>query len=58
MARSIERELPYLHADCELKLEHLQQAIDLQRHLGAIKAPIAAADMVDLGFLPLAAASA
>jgi ABC-type nitrate/sulfonate/bicarbonate transport system substrate-binding protein len=58
MARSIQRELRYLHADCELKLEHLQQAIDLQRRLGAIKAPMAAADMVDLGFLPAATAAA
>lgn len=58
MARSIERELRYLHADCELKLEHLQQAIDLQRLLGAIKTPIAAADMVDLGLLPAATAAA
>lgn len=58
MARSIERELRYLNSDCGLQLEHLQQAIDLQRQLGAIKRPLAAADLVDLAFLPLAAATA
>ena len=52
MARSIERERPYLHADGGLEAGHLQQAIDLQRRLGAITAPISAADLLDLRYLP------
>lgn len=58
MMRSIERERPYLYADCALKLEHLQEAIDLQRRLGAINTPVTAADMVVPGFAPAAMAAA
>lgn len=58
MMQSIERELPYLYADCHLKLEHLQQAIDLQRRLGAIKTQIEAADMFVPGISPAAMADA
>src|SRR5688572_27743489 len=40
MARSIEREIEGLHFDREVDLEGLQQAVDLQRRLGAIKQPL------------------
>lgn len=52
MTRSIERERPYLYADCELELEHLQQAIDLQRRLGAIHVQMTAAEMFAPGLTP------
>jgi NitT/TauT family transport system substrate-binding protein len=52
MARSIERERAGLHADGEIELESLQQAIDLQRRLGAFQVPLRAADIVDLTHLP------
>lgn len=52
MARSIERERPGLHADGEVELDALQQAIDLQRRLGAFDVPMRAADIVDLDHLP------
>ena len=52
MKRSIERELSGLHYDCELDMIGLQQAIELQERLGAIKGPMKAADISDLRFLP------
>ncbi len=58
MMRSIERERPFLYADCELSLEHLQQTIELQRRLGAISTQIAAADMFAPGLTPAAMAPA
>lgn len=58
MTRSIERELPYLHADCDLQLEHLQQAVDLQRRLGAINTQMEAADMFVAGMTPVGMATA
>ncbi len=51
MARSIERELAGLHFDGEIDMRGLQQVIDLQTRLGAIKAPLRAEDIVDLQFL-------
>ena len=58
MARSIARERPYLYADCDLKLEHLQQAVDLQRRLGAIDVQMSAKDMFAPGFAPAAMTAA
>lgn len=52
MAKSIEREASGLHFECEVDMCGLQQAIDLQRRLGAIKQPMRAEDIVDLRFLP------
>ena len=53
MARSIEREFSGLHCDGEIEMRALQQAIDLQMRLGAIKQPLRAEDIVDLRFLPV-----
>lgn len=52
MARSIEREKSGLHFDGQIDMRGLQQAIDLQMRLGAIKQPMLARDIVDLRFLP------
>jgi NitT/TauT family transport system substrate-binding protein len=52
MQRANARELPDLGWDCRLDLGGLQQAIDLQLRLGAIKAPMRTAEIVDLSFLP------
>ena len=52
MRRSIERELSGLHYDCQVDMPGLQQAIDLQQRLGAIKGPMTASDIADLRFLP------
>jgi NitT/TauT family transport system substrate-binding protein len=54
MRRSIEREAPGLHGECEIVLDDLQAAIELQRRLGAFAAPLEAADLVDLSHLPTA----
>jgi NitT/TauT family transport system substrate-binding protein len=51
MARSIARELEGLHFDGEVDLAGLQQAIDLQRRLGAIKHSLRARDIVDSRFV-------
>ncbi len=51
MAKSIEREIGGLHYDGEIDLRGLQQAIDLQLRLGALKQPLLAQDIVDLRFL-------
>jgi NitT/TauT family transport system substrate-binding protein len=52
MRRAIEREGPDLHCDGVVDMHGLQQAIDLQRELGAVSVPMRAADIVDLRFLP------
>jgi ABC-type nitrate/sulfonate/bicarbonate transport system substrate-binding protein len=58
MAKSIGRERPYLHCDCDVDPAHVQTAIELQRELGAVKAPLAAADIIVPGFTPAAYAAA
>src|SRR3972149_2096899 len=58
MARALAADAHGLHFDCRPDMAGLQQAIDLQRRLGAIKAPMRAEDIVDLRFLPEAAAVA
>jgi NitT/TauT family transport system substrate-binding protein len=58
MAKSIERELAGLHFDGEVDMRGLQQAIDLQKRLGAIdRAPNAEA-IVDFRFQPKRASAA
>jgi ABC-type nitrate/sulfonate/bicarbonate transport system substrate-binding protein len=57
MARSIERELPDLHFDCEIDLEGLDAAIALQRRLGSVPGPLRREDIVDLRFQRALAAS-
>lgn len=52
MNRALAREAPGLHPDCVPDMEGLQQAIDMQTHLGAIKKPMRAEEIVDLSFLP------
>ncbi len=52
MRRSLAREAPGLHANCDPDMEGLRQAIVLQQRLGAIKTPMRAEDIVDLRFLP------
>ncbi len=52
MAKSIAREIGGLHFDGEIDMRGLQQAIDLQVRLGALKRPLRAQDIVDLRFLP------
>ncbi|MEO8442118.1 MAG: ABC transporter substrate-binding protein [Betaproteobacteria bacterium] len=52
MKNSIARELAGLHYDGEIQLRSLQQAVDLQARLGAIKQSLHAEDIVDLQFLP------
>jgi NitT/TauT family transport system substrate-binding protein len=52
MAKSIERESSGLHFDGEIDMPGLQQAIDLQVRLGALKQPLHARDIVDLHFVP------
>jgi NitT/TauT family transport system substrate-binding protein len=51
MEKSIAREMSGLHFDGEVDMQGLQQAIDLQRRLGAIEQPVAAKDLVDSRFL-------
>ena len=45
-ARAVARERPHAATDCVLDLEGLQQAIELQRVLGAFDHPLRAADIV------------
>jgi len=52
MAKSIDHEIKGLHFDGEIDMRGLQQAIDLQVRLGAIKQSMRAQDIVDLRFLP------
>lgn len=55
MLRAIERERPDLHYDCRVDMAGLDQAIALQRRLGAFTTPIDGASITDLRFLPEAA---
>jgi len=51
--RAIARESSGLHSDCKPDMHLLlQEAIQLQRRLGAAKKPAKAGDIVDLKFLP------
>jgi ABC-type nitrate/sulfonate/bicarbonate transport system substrate-binding protein len=50
MLRSIERELPDLHFDCEIDMEGLAAAIALQRRLGSVPASLALSDILDSRF--------
>ena len=50
MARSIEREIGSLHFDCEIDVEGLGNAIDLQRKLGAVQHPMSIEDVADFRF--------
>jgi len=52
MARALAADAQGLELDCTPDIEGLQQAIDLQRRLGAIKESMRALDIVDLRFLP------
>ncbi len=52
MAKSIRREAEDLHSEGEIDMTGLQQAIDLQRRLGAFEAPLDPAVITDLRFLP------
>ena len=52
MMKSIRREAADLHADGEVDLRGLRQAIDLQLRLRAFANPMAVEDIVDLRFLP------
>jgi NitT/TauT family transport system substrate-binding protein len=54
MSKSIAREMRGLHFDCEVDMPGLQQAIDLQKRLGAIEKLLRAEDIADLRFLPVA----
>ncbi len=55
MLKSIDREFDDLHFDCEIDCEGLQAALELQRKLGAVRGPLAVADIVDDRFcLPAA----
>ena len=51
MASAIAREKSGLHSDGVIEMPALQQAIDLQVRLGAIKQAMRTGDIVDLGFL-------
>ena len=50
MTRSIERELPDLHFDCEIDMEGLAAAIALQQRLGSVPASLLLNDIVDPRF--------
>lgn len=52
MAGANQREQADLRWDCRPDLDGLREAISLQQRLGAIQAPLEAADIVDLRFLP------
>jgi ABC-type nitrate/sulfonate/bicarbonate transport system substrate-binding protein len=55
MMRSIERELPDLHFDCEVDMEGLAAAIALQQRLGGVPASLRLNDIVDPRFTVIAA---
>jgi ABC-type nitrate/sulfonate/bicarbonate transport system substrate-binding protein len=55
MTRSIERELPDLHFDCEVDMEGLAAAIALQQRLGSVPASLRLNDIVDPRFTVIAA---
>jgi hypothetical protein len=52
MSKSIAREMNGLHFDGEVDMPGLEQAIQLQKRLGAIAQPMPADDIVDLRFVP------
>jgi NitT/TauT family transport system substrate-binding protein len=52
MAKSIARESPDLHSECDVDLDGLRQAVDLQLRLRAFSTPLRVEDIVDLRFLP------
>jgi ABC-type nitrate/sulfonate/bicarbonate transport system substrate-binding protein len=52
MSKSIAREMNGLHFDGEVDMPGLEQAIQLQKRLGAIAQPMPAEDIVDLRFVP------
>jgi ABC-type nitrate/sulfonate/bicarbonate transport system substrate-binding protein len=56
--RAVARERPHVARDCAVDMEGLQEAIELQRTLGAFTQPLRAADIADLRFLPERAATA
>lgn len=51
MRRSINREIGSLHFDCEIDVEGLENAIDLQQKLGAVQRPMKIEDVADFRFL-------
>ncbi|HEY7247734.1 MAG TPA: ABC transporter substrate-binding protein [Xanthobacteraceae bacterium] len=55
MMRSIERELPDLHFDCEVDMEGLAEAMALQQGLGSIPASLRLNDILDPRFTTIAA---
>ena len=55
MMKSIERELPDLHFDCEVDMEGLAAAIALQQRLGSVPASLRLSDMLDQRFTMSAA---
>jgi ABC-type nitrate/sulfonate/bicarbonate transport system substrate-binding protein len=55
MTRSIERELPDLHFDCEVDMEGLAAAIALQQRLGGVPASLRLNDIVDPRFTVIGA---
>jgi ABC-type nitrate/sulfonate/bicarbonate transport system substrate-binding protein len=55
MTRSIERELPDLHFDCEIDMEGLAAAIALQQRLGSVPASLQLSDIVDPRFTRIGA---
>jgi hypothetical protein len=57
MAKSIARESPNLHSECDVDLDGLRQAVDLQLRLRAFSTPLRVEDIVDLRFLPANATS-
>jgi NitT/TauT family transport system substrate-binding protein len=56
MMRAIDRERADLHYDCEIDMEGLEQAIELQQRLGAFTRPLRVRDIVDDRYLPRALA--
>lgn len=50
--RSLARELPHFHLDCQIDMSGLQVAVDMQQELGGIDRPMRAEDFVDLRFQP------
>lgn len=50
--KAVDRELPLFHLDCQIDMEGLQAAADLQYKLGGIAKPITAEELVDLRFVP------
>ena len=47
MMKSIDRELPDLHFDCEIDIEGLAAAVTLQQRLGSVRPPLRLTDIID-----------